>query len=45
MADIVPQGKKGDTFITAGPGHAVTQMWYEGMGEKYKGPDQGWGKK
>ena len=44
MADIVPQWKKGETFITAGPGHKVAWMWYEGMGKKYEGPDQAWGK-
>ena len=43
MADIVPQWKGGNTFITAGPGHKVAEMWYEGMGKRYDGPDKAWG--
>ncbi|MCJ1332805.1 hypothetical protein MMC10_009499 [Thelotrema lepadinum] len=44
MGDIVPQWKRGETFITAGPGHQVAGMWYEGMGKKYERPDQAWRK-
>lgn len=44
MKDITKQWKEGREFITAGPGHKVAGMWYDTMAERYKGPDEAWGK-
>ncbi|KAI4154962.1 MAG: hypothetical protein LQ340_001310 [Diploschistes diacapsis] len=44
MEDVVPQWERGETFITAGMGHQVAAMWYEGMGERYRGADEAYAK-